>query len=313
VMRQAGHDRPGLRVRGLIAVLWRGGLRVSEALALSETDVDERRGSLSVCHGKGDKRREAGMDEWGFEQLSAWLAHRAALPVGPLFCVIDGVMRGRAWAATAARAELRQLAGEAGVRRRFAPHQLRHAHAVELAREGVAVNIIQRQLGHTDLGTTSTYAAVAWPMAGDPGLKYIADNIGMSGHPDIRSLIGLDHGCAAKTWATAPPLKTVVLIDSMVSGAVKIRSPPPKTTGWMTKRYSSIKPVSTSDRAKRIPPWASRYPSEERWCLSRVMVSARSPVAISVSPQSADVSEFENTTLGISFIALANGPEAVGQ
>ena len=49
------------------------------------------------------------------------------------------------------------LAAGAGVRRRFAPHQLRHAHAVELAREGVAVNIIQRQLGHTDLGTTSTY------------------------------------------------------------------------------------------------------------------------------------------------------------
>jgi site-specific recombinase XerD len=43
------------------------------------------------------------------------------------------------------------------VRRRFAPHQLRHAHAVELAREGVPVNIIQRQLGHSDLGTTSTY------------------------------------------------------------------------------------------------------------------------------------------------------------
>jgi Phage integrase family len=42
------------------------------------------------------------------------------------------------------------------VRRRFAPHQLRHAHAVELAREGVAINIIQRQLAHSDLGTTST-------------------------------------------------------------------------------------------------------------------------------------------------------------
>jgi integrase/recombinase XerD len=28
---------------------------------------------------------------------------------------------------------------------------------VELAREGVPVNIIQRQLGHADLGTTSTY------------------------------------------------------------------------------------------------------------------------------------------------------------
>lgn len=43
------------------------------------------------------------------------------------------------------------------MRRRVAPHQLRHAHAVELAREGEAVNIIQRQLGDTDLGTTSTY------------------------------------------------------------------------------------------------------------------------------------------------------------
>jgi site-specific recombinase XerD len=60
-------------------------------------------------------------------------------------------------AASAARAELRRGAVAAGVRRRFAPHQLLHAHAVELARGGVAVNIIQRQLGHTDLATTSAY------------------------------------------------------------------------------------------------------------------------------------------------------------
>jgi integrase len=53
VMRQAGRDRHGLRVRALIAVLWRGGLRISEALALNETDIDERRGSLLVRHGKG--------------------------------------------------------------------------------------------------------------------------------------------------------------------------------------------------------------------------------------------------------------------
>ncbi len=39
VMRAAGDDRHGLRVRAVIAVLWRGGLRISEALALSETDV----------------------------------------------------------------------------------------------------------------------------------------------------------------------------------------------------------------------------------------------------------------------------------
>jgi integrase len=157
VMRQAGHSNHGLRVRALIAVLWRGGLRISEALALTETDVDQRRGALLIRHGKGDRRRESGMDDWGFEHLGAWLEHRVHMPVGPLFCVIDGSTCGRPWAATAARAELRRLAADAGVRRRFAPHQLRHAHAVELAREGVPVNIIQRQLGHADLGTTSTY------------------------------------------------------------------------------------------------------------------------------------------------------------
>jgi site-specific recombinase XerD len=156
-MRRAGADCHGLRIRALIAVLWRGGLRISEALALNETDIDERRGSLLIRHGKGDKRREAGMDQFGFEQLAAWSTVRVSMPPGPLFCVIDGSTRGRRWAATAARAELRELATAAGVRRRFAPHQLRHAHAVELAREGVAVNIIQRELGHTDLGTTSTY------------------------------------------------------------------------------------------------------------------------------------------------------------
>jgi integrase len=36
-------------------------------------------------------------------------------------------------------------------------HQLRHAHAVEMAREGVPLNVIQRQLGRADLGVTSVY------------------------------------------------------------------------------------------------------------------------------------------------------------
>jgi Phage integrase family len=43
------------------------------------------------------------------------------------------------------------------VRRRFAPHQLRHAHAVEMAHEGVPLIVIQRQLGHSNLGITSIY------------------------------------------------------------------------------------------------------------------------------------------------------------
>jgi hypothetical protein len=155
VMRAAGDGRHGQRLRALIVVLWRADLRIHEALALSESDLDARRGSLLVRRGKGGRRREVGMDDWAWEQLQPWLDVRVAPPVGPLFCVVSGPTCGRAWSATAARTQLRETAAAVGVRRRFAPHQLRHAHAVEMAREGVPLNVIQRQLGHSNLGVTS--------------------------------------------------------------------------------------------------------------------------------------------------------------
>jgi hypothetical protein len=97
------------------------------------------------------------MDQFGFEQLAAWLAYRVSLPIGPLFCVIDGPTRGR--------------------RGRHPPHVRscdsspltpgsgagsRPIGCVTRTRSSsrgrtLAVNIIQRQLGRADLGTTSTY------------------------------------------------------------------------------------------------------------------------------------------------------------
>jgi site-specific recombinase XerD len=157
VMRAAGEGAHGRRLRGLIVVLWRAGLRIQEALALTEGDLDQRRGSLLVRRGKGGRRREVGMDAWGWQELQPWLDERRELPIGPLLCVINGATCGRHWSPAAARADLRRTAAAAGVRRRFAPHQLRHAHAVEMAREGVPLVVIQRQLGHSNLGITSIY------------------------------------------------------------------------------------------------------------------------------------------------------------
>ena len=157
VMRTAGDGTHGRRLRGLIVVMWRAGLRIQEALALGESDLDLRRGSLLVRRGKGGRRREVGIDAWGREQLQPWLEMRRDLPIGPLLCVINGATRDRHWSSAAARAQLRRTAAAAGVRRRFAPHQLRHAHAVEMAREGVPLIVIQRQLGHSNLGNTSVY------------------------------------------------------------------------------------------------------------------------------------------------------------
>jgi integrase len=137
--------------------LWRAGLRIHEALALTEGDLDQRRGSLLIRHGKGGRRREVGLDAWGWDELRPWLELRREFPIGALLCVITGTTCGRHWSPSAARAELRRIAAAAGVRRRFAPHQLRHAHAVEMAREGVPLIVIQRQLGHSNLGITSVY------------------------------------------------------------------------------------------------------------------------------------------------------------
>jgi integrase len=102
VMRLTREDRHGWRLRAMIVVLWRAGLRIQEALALTEHDLDKRRGSILVRSGKGGRRREVGMDEWGWEQLRPWLRARGELPVGPLFCIIDGATRGRSAASSVA-------------------------------------------------------------------------------------------------------------------------------------------------------------------------------------------------------------------
>lgn len=151
---RAGDNPEGIRLRRIIVVLWRAGLRISEALSLNDTDLDPDRGSLLIRHGNGDKRREVGMNRWAWTHLNPWLELRAELPTGRLFCVLRGPTRGRPCTTAGIRAQLHHAAA-AGIRRRLAPHQLRHAHAVEMSREGISLIVIQRQ--HADLAITSRY------------------------------------------------------------------------------------------------------------------------------------------------------------
>jgi integrase len=63
VMRQAGDGVHGARMRALIVPLWRPGLRINEALTVTEHDLEPGTGSVLVRHGKGGRRRrEVGMD-----------------------------------------------------------------------------------------------------------------------------------------------------------------------------------------------------------------------------------------------------------
>ena len=101
VMRTVG-DRPdGHRLRAPIVLLRRAGLRISEALAMQESDLDRSRGAVLVRRGKGSKRREVGIDRWAWDQLESWLEIRRELPIGAVLCVIHGPTAGRRWEASA--------------------------------------------------------------------------------------------------------------------------------------------------------------------------------------------------------------------
>ncbi len=146
----------GVRNRALIAVMWRSGLRVSEALSLELRDVDLDAGTLRVRHGKGDKSRTVGVDEQTTALLARWLDRRRKLSPGsraPIFCTLDG---GRVDSSYVRRL-LPRLARKAGVERRVHAHGLRHTYAAELAREGTAINVIRDALGHTSLAVTDRY------------------------------------------------------------------------------------------------------------------------------------------------------------
>jgi hypothetical protein len=70
VMRRAGDRVHGHRLGGLIVVLWRAGLRIHEALALAEADLDPRRGSLPVRRGKAAGAARSGWTTGGGSSLS---------------------------------------------------------------------------------------------------------------------------------------------------------------------------------------------------------------------------------------------------
>ena len=118
VMRTAGSGAEGDRMRALIVILWRAGLRIGEALDLAESDLEASRGAVLVRRGKGGRRPEVGMDRWAWSQLEPWMAVRRQLPVGSLFSVIRGATAGRRWEASSARKQLARTAASAGVRQR---------------------------------------------------------------------------------------------------------------------------------------------------------------------------------------------------
>jgi len=157
LMRACSKRAPtGIRNRALIAVLYRGQLRISEALALKPKDLDRKAGTVRVLHGKGDKCRTIGLDDGAWALLELWCQCRQKHGLSgrhPLFCTLEG----HPLLSRYCRALLARLGRKAGIDKRVHPHGLRHTGAAELRAEGVDIGIISRQLGHASIATTSRY------------------------------------------------------------------------------------------------------------------------------------------------------------
>ena len=146
----------GIRNRALLTILYRSGLRVSEALALALKDIDRKACTVRVLHGKGDKARLTGIDPHSFAAIDRWIDKRKELGLGRrsrLFCTLEGKPIDTSYV----RHLMKRLATKAGIEKRVHAHGLRHTLAAELAAERKPMNVIQAQLGHGSLATTSRY------------------------------------------------------------------------------------------------------------------------------------------------------------
>ena len=158
LLRQCSTSSPtGVRNRALIIILWRGGLRVSEALALMPKDIDLVKGTIRVLHGKGDKARVVGIDEQACEMIRKWIEVRKTYGLkssSPLLCTLKGTQMHSSYI----RELCARLRDKAGLDKRVHAHGFRHTHSYELHfEEGAPIKLIQEQLGHSRLDTTATY------------------------------------------------------------------------------------------------------------------------------------------------------------
>ena len=145
----------GIRNRALLMLLYRSGLRITEALTIKASNVNLEDHSIRIHHGKGDKATVRGFHPSATDALVRWMDTRKALGFrgGPLFCTLQGGQVSDRYV----RDMLKRYAAKADVDKRVHPHGLRHTYADELRKAGADVLTISKLLGHSSIAVTNRY------------------------------------------------------------------------------------------------------------------------------------------------------------
>jgi len=149
---QCIHSR---KQRMLLTTMYATGMRVGEAVQLRVADIDSRRMTILVAHGKGNKQRLVPLSPKLLTELRLfWQTHRNPVWLFP------GRRPDEPLSAAAPGRTLQRAKVSAAQRRRFSTHALRHTFATELLEAGVDLFSIQKILGHRSLSTTAHYTHV---------------------------------------------------------------------------------------------------------------------------------------------------------
>ena len=151
----------GIRDRAMLELLYATGLRVSELVNLTESQINLRQGVLRVT-GKGQKERLVPMGEEAIEWVNRYM--REARPQLSHGAIVDALFltnRRQGMTRQAFWYLIKRYAQQAGINSKLSPHTLRHAFATHLLNHGADLRAVQMLLGHSNISTTQIYTHIA--------------------------------------------------------------------------------------------------------------------------------------------------------
>jgi site-specific recombinase XerD len=139
----------------VLEILYGSGLRVSELCSLDLSNIDTKRGIVTVW-GKGSKERRVPLTRAALEAIAEWSSIRHEVVNEESAAALFVNARGRRLGTR----DVRRLLDERAPNPTH-PHALRHTFATHLLDGGADLRSVQELLGHSDVVTTQRYTHVS--------------------------------------------------------------------------------------------------------------------------------------------------------
>jgi integrase/recombinase XerD len=141
--------------RVMLSLLYACGLRRSELINLTLSDIERSRRLLRIRQSKGYKDRVVPVSDRTIEMIDTYMIHYK-----PQKFVFEGQWPGEPYSASSLEKVLKTACSRAGLGVEVTLHCLRHSYATHLLESGTSVRYIQELLGHSSSRTTEIYTHV---------------------------------------------------------------------------------------------------------------------------------------------------------